>query len=65
DFNFKLLHCRIAIEHAFGMLKGRFTSLRSFPGYKLNVIYMTVEALMVIHNILIDLNDDPETIANY
>ena len=35
------------------------------PGTDLNIIYSVIEALMVIHNILIDLGDDPTLIENY
>lgn len=65
QFNFGLSSVRITIEHAFGMLKGRFPALRNMPGSDLNVIYTTVEALMVIHNILIGLKDDPTEIDEY
>ena len=43
-FNFMLSHLRIKIEHAFGMLKGRFPALRAMPGYDLNAIYTAIEA---------------------
>lgn len=65
DFNFSLSSLRIKIEHAFGMLKGRFPALRNMPGTDMKMIYMAVEALMVIHNILVDLNDDPTEIDDY
>ena len=47
------------------MLKGRFPALRNMPGSDLVKIYMTVEALVVIHNILISFRDDPEDIEGY
>ncbi|KAL5511017.1 hypothetical protein ACEPAG_3736 [Sanghuangporus baumii] len=65
DFNFQLSHLRICIEHSFGMLKGRFPALRCMPGTDLNVIFTVIEALMVVHNILIDLGDDPTLIEDY
>lgn len=64
-FNYKLSHIRISIEHAFGMLKGRFPALRCMPGYDLNAVCSAIETLMVIHNILIELHDDPEDIDGY
>ncbi|KAL5495700.1 hypothetical protein ACEPAI_1164 [Sanghuangporus weigelae] len=65
DFNFKLSHLRICIEHSFGMLKGRFLALRCMPGTDLHVIFTVIEALMVIHNLLIDFGDDPTLIEDY
>lgn len=47
------------------MLKGRFPSLRSMPGQDLMRVFKTIEALMVIHNILIEMNDDPTDIDGY
>ncbi|CUA74761.1 hypothetical protein RSOLAG22IIIB_05701 [Rhizoctonia solani] len=49
---------RATVEHAFGLLKGRFSALRSMPGWDLSRMYRAIEALMIIHNICIDLRDD-------
>ena len=54
-----------AIKSAFGMLKGRFPALRDMPGKNRQTVYATIEALMVIHNICVDLNDDPTEIEGY
>ena len=47
------------------MLKGRFPSLRDMPGVDLDRIFKTAEALMVIHNILVEMHDDPAEIDGY
>lgn len=65
DWNRRLSKLQIAIEHAFGMLKGRFPSLRDMPGVDLDRIFKTIEALMVIHNILVEMDDDPAEIDGY
>lgn len=64
-WNRKLSSLRIFIEHAFGRLKGRFPHLRFLSGYDLNEIYRSIEALMVIHNILEGWGDDPMLIAGF
>ncbi|KAG2067777.1 hypothetical protein BDR04DRAFT_951972, partial [Suillus decipiens] len=64
-WNKKLSSLRIFIEHAFGRLKGCFLILCGMPGRDLEVIYKTLEALMVIHNILEGLQDDPLTIFDF
>lgn len=65
DWNFALSHLRIAIEHAFGRLKGRFPILRNFPGQEFKPIFETIEACMIIHNVLTRLGDDPDEIEGY
>lgn len=64
-WNRQLLSLRISIEHAFGLLKGRFPYLRQIPGWDLEKIYKFVEALMVVHNILILQGDDPHEIEGF
>lgn len=64
-WNQDLSHIRIAIEHAFGLLKGRFPILRNFPGHDLLNIYRTIQACMVLHNILIDLDDDTDDMDDF
>ena len=64
-WNRQLSRLRIQIEHAFGMLKGRFPTLRNMPGRRLDRIFKTIEALMVVHNILIEMDDDPYEIEGY
>ena len=65
-FNKRLSHVRIWVEHAFGMLKGRFPGLKELGGTQdMNGLYNAVEALMVVHNLCIGLNDHPEDIWDY
>lgn len=59
-FNQHLSRFRITIEHAIGMLKGRFPSLKEMgPHEAMDDIYDAIEAMMVIHNICINLGDHP------
>ncbi len=64
-FNRRLSSLRIFVEHAFGRLKGRFPVLRCFPGRNVDEMYKTVEALMIIHNILERFHDDPNDIEGF
>ncbi|KAG2066576.1 hypothetical protein BDR04DRAFT_970675, partial [Suillus decipiens] len=62
-FNKHLSSQHIAVEHAFGMLKGRFPSLRDLPPEQdIHDTYCTVEALLVLHNLCIDLGHCQELI---
>ena len=61
-FDRRLSSIRIDIEHAFGMLKNRWTSLTGLQliftnhqQYEYACIYVT--AYIVLHNILLDSND--------
>jgi len=50
---------RSQVEHAFGLLKGHFLSLKDLcPTDDLRDTYHAVAAMMVIHNLCIDLNDN-------
>jgi hypothetical protein len=65
-FNRRISSIRVYVEHAFGMLKGRFPALKEFPAMDdMLDVYRTVEALMVIHNLCIDWGDHPEAICDY
>jgi hypothetical protein len=65
-FNRRLSSVRISVEHAFGVLKGRFLSLRVMgPHDDVQEIYRVIEALMILHNICIEHNDHPEDIYDY
>ena len=64
-WNRQLSSIRIAVEHAFGRLKGRFPMLRLMPGRNIRSMHKQIEALMILHNILEELGDDPSTIAGY
>ncbi|EJC99238.1 uncharacterized protein FOMMEDRAFT_69517, partial [Fomitiporia mediterranea MF3/22] len=65
DWNFNLSKVRVCIEHAFGRLKGCFPCLRNLPGYDLEAMWRTVEACMILHNILQGIRDDPTTIEGF
>ena len=61
-FNYRLLSISIDIKHAFGILKGRWKSLTGllliFTNHQqYESACMWITAWMVLHNILLDLND--------
>lgn len=59
-FNRKLSSIRIYIEHTFGLFKSRFQSLRKFGRHEdIQQAYRVIQALMVVHNLCIDLEDHP------
>ena len=63
QFNKRLSSVRIISEHAYGRLKGRFRGLRGLgPHYNIRDCYRAIEALLILHNICIDLGDRPELI---
>ena len=65
-FNYILSSVRVRVEQAFGMLKGRFPSLKFFgTPADMSDAYRTFEALAVIHNFCIDNEDHPENIPFY
>jgi hypothetical protein len=64
-WNVKLSSARVHVEHAVGRLKGRFRILRNIPGYDIDQVYKTVESLLILHNILEELGDDPDTIEGF
>ena len=64
-FNRRLSSLRIFVEHAFGRLKGRFPILRAMTGRDIDEVYRILEALMIVHNILERLRDDPSDIEDY
>lgn len=54
------------MEHAFGLLKGRFLSLKEMgTHHDIQETYKVIEALMVIHNMCIDHGDRPEQIHDF
>ena len=60
-FNIRLSSFRTHVEHAFGMLKGHFPALKGLsPAKNMKDTYRDVAAMMVIHNICVDLADHPE-----
>lgn len=65
-FNKLLSNVRVASEQAFGQLKGRFPSLKEMGAHStVQDIYRVIEALMILHNICIDLADFPKWIWNF
>jgi hypothetical protein len=64
-WNIKMSSAHQVVEHAFGRLKGRFGVLCEMPGYDMDRIYKHVESLLILHNILEGLHDDPKSIEDY
>ena len=62
-FNKCVSHIWIVSEHAFGLFKARFPSLREMgPHKKIQDMYKAIKAMMIIHNICIDWVNKPEDI---
>lgn len=62
-FNKRLSSARITVEHAFGLLKGRFPALQDLGDVTdVREVYRYINALMVLHNMCIDHGDKPEHI---
>lgn len=62
-FNRLVSSIRCRVEQAFGILKGRFPSLKLFGTPEdVEDVYRTIEALMSVHNFCIDEGDQPELI---
>lgn len=60
QFNRIVSSVRARVEQAFGMLKGRFPALKDFgPTETMQDTYRAVEALMVMHNLCVDMGDEP------
>ena len=60
-FNKRLSGVRIEVEHAFGLLKGRFRSLKEMGAHAdIQEMYRAIEALLILHNICIDYGDKPD-----
>lgn len=60
-FNRRLSSVRIIVEHTFGLFKGRFPCLRGMGPHKsVQDIYKVIEALIVLHNIAIQVGDKPD-----
>jgi hypothetical protein len=64
-WNVKHSRARIGSEHYFGGLKGRFPALKLMPGRDMKQLYRSVEALIILHNILLELNDSPHDIDDF
>lgn len=62
-FNKRLSSQHITVKHVFGLLKGRFPSLKDLPPEQdIRDTYRVVEALFALHNMCIDLGDSPKLI---
>ncbi len=58
-FNFIISSSRVAVEHAFGLLKGRFRRLLHFTEHRnISFVVNIVICACILHNICIDQNDD-------
>ena len=62
DFNYHLAQSRVRIEHAIGILKGRFSSLREMRTQirnrkEMKVAIKWIISCVVLHNLLADLKD--------
>ena len=62
DFNYRLAQSRVRIEHAIGILKGRFASLREMRTQirnrkEMKVAIKWIISCVVLHNLLADLKD--------
>jgi hypothetical protein len=55
-FNYRLSASRIVIEHAFGLLKGRFRRLRKFDNISKQLCTEMIMVACILHNICIDAN---------
>jgi hypothetical protein len=56
---------RIIVEHTFGLLKGRFPSLKLLPGRDIPRMYKVIRALMVLHNIFLMIGDNAREIPGF
>ncbi|EPQ53226.1 hypothetical protein GLOTRDRAFT_45952 [Gloeophyllum trabeum ATCC 11539] len=66
QFNRRISSIRIRVEHSYGMLKGRFPSLKELGAHHdIQEIYRAIQAMMVVHNLCIDLGDAPEDIPAF
>ncbi|KAJ8943221.1 hypothetical protein NQ314_009794 [Rhamnusium bicolor] len=52
NFNYKLSHCRILIEHTFGLLKQRFRQLYHLKLRNIESICHFIRACCVLHNLI-------------
>jgi hypothetical protein len=62
DFNYHLAQSRVRIEHAIGILKGRFASLREMRSqirnrHEMKEAIKWIISCVVLHNLLADLKD--------
>lgn len=53
NFNLTLNKCRVTIEHAFALLKGRFRRLKLLETQKLDLIALLIVSACILHNVCI------------
>jgi DDE superfamily endonuclease len=64
-WNKKHSHAHIGLEHYFGRLKGCFPALKLIPSRDMTKIYLSVEALIIVHNILAEFHDSLHDIDGF
>ncbi|POV96472.1 hypothetical protein PSHT_15116 [Puccinia striiformis] len=62
DFNYHLAQSQVRIEHAIGILKGRFSSLRKMRSQirgpkEMKAVVKWIITCIILHNLLADLKD--------
>lgn len=66
DFNYYLSKQRITVEHAFGILKGRFRALQRLGIHRNDQdVWRVIEALLLLHNMCLFFNDAAEDIDGF
>lgn len=66
EFNYMLSSTRMAVEKAFGLLKGRFRRIKFFNEYRhISFITDIIIAACVLHNYCINENDIDIDVDNY
>lgn len=58
EFNYNHSATRIIIEHAFGLLKGRFRRLRQFENTNISLVIQCITTACILHNICMISNDN-------
>lgn len=56
NYNKKLTHCRVVVEHTIGILKQRFRQLYHIQSHNIDFICHFIRACCVLHNMCIDYN---------
>ena len=64
-FNRSHAAARIIIEHTFGLLKGRFPTLKLLSGRDVPRMYRVIQALLVLHNIFLMIGDNAREIPDF
>ena len=55
----------MAVENAYGWLKGQFPCLRALSGRKIRDMDHFIESLLIVHNIIEEFGDDPKDISEF